>query len=51
MALNDLIVLEQRLKYDLNLEKKAEKISNGEGDPRNLYIRFNPTGGSKKGRR
>lgn len=40
MALNDLIILQKQLEYELANEKKAEKLKNGEGDPRSLYIRF-----------
>lgn len=40
MTLTELIELESRLKADVVREKRAEKIANGLGDPRKLYVRF-----------
>jgi hypothetical protein len=39
--LQDLIQLEGRLKAEVNREQMAEKIANGLGNPRNMFVRFN----------
>ena len=40
MELTDLLTLESKLKADVVREQRAEKIANGLGDPRKLYVRF-----------
>jgi len=40
MQLNDLLMLESRLKAEVARERSAEMIANGMGNPRNLYVRF-----------
>lgn len=40
MSLTELIELESKLKSDVVRESRAEKIANGLGDPRKLYVRF-----------
>lgn len=40
MTLAELIELESKLKADVVREQRAEKIANGLGDPRKLYVRF-----------
>ena len=40
MTLTELIELESKLKSDVVRENRAEKIANGLGDPRKLYVRF-----------
>jgi len=39
--LADLTALRSQLKYQLNLEKKAELIRNGQGNPHQMLVRFN----------
>ena len=39
--LADLTALRSQLKYQLNLEKKAELIRNGQGNPHKMLVRFN----------
>ncbi len=40
MRMEDLLVLESKLKVDVIREEKSEKIKQGLGDPNNLYVRF-----------
>ena len=39
-SLAELIELENRLKADVTKEEAAERMANGLGDPRNLFVRF-----------
>ena len=39
--LADLTALRSQLKYQLNIEKKAELIRNGQGNPHKILVRFN----------
>jgi|TARA_R100000482_G_scaffold100367_1_gene43768 hypothetical protein len=39
--LADLFLLEGKLKAEVNREEMAEKIANGLGNPRNMFVRFN----------
>lgn len=41
LPMEDLIMLESRLKAAVVREEKAEMIANGKGNPNNLYVRFN----------
>ena len=40
MQMSSLIELESRLKYQLSLEEKAQKMANGDGNPHSMYVRF-----------
>lgn len=40
MALADLIMLRDQLRYQLVQERKRELIANGQGDPHSLFVRF-----------
>ena len=39
--LSDLFTLRGVLKAEINREEMAEKIANGLGNPRNMFVRFN----------
>ena len=40
MALNDLIMLRDQLRYQVTQERRQEMIANGQGDPHSLFVRF-----------
>ena len=39
--MEELILLESKLKAELKREEAAELVANGRGNPRNLFVRFN----------
>ena len=41
MKMEDLLTLESKLKVDLSREQTADKIAQGLGSPKNLFVRFN----------
>ncbi len=41
MTMEDLILLESRLKVEVVREEKAERIAQGLGNPNNVFVRFN----------
>jgi len=40
MAMSDLIMLRDQLRYQVIQERRQELMQNGQGDPHSLFVRF-----------